>query len=247
MSFDLRNSNFLGMAATAVCLSMFVCQLPAQSISIPIVDILDDVEESLEDNTTFDQPSSDLELGTEGPPEPRQAVGLRFRDIPIPPGSTVSNAGIQFMVDEDDNVVTNVRIFGELAPNSGAFELTPSNVSGRTRTVNSVLWSEIPEWVNEGDSGPDQLTPDLSSIVQEILDQPDWTSGNAMSFIVLPDPITDNTGERTAISFDKVMDNPGSGFQPPTLNIDFVVPEPSSLGLFAVGLGVCLGLRRRRR
>lgn len=244
MFVELRG---LSLLSAAMCLSIFLAcaSARADALSVAIATIEDDMEESLEDNTTFDIGSSDLELGTEGPPEPRQAVGLRFLNIGIPPQSTISSASIQFMVDEADDEDTTVRIYGELSPNSGPFTLVPSDISGRPRTTNSVLWSDIPLWTNEGDSGPDQLTPDLSALVQEIIDQPSWAMGNAMTFVILPDPIDDNTGERTAISFDKAMGNPA--FNPPILNVEFTpIPEPTSLALASIALGLFVCCRRNR-
>jgi hypothetical protein len=222
---------------------MQMTQASAETIQVPIAAILDDLEESLETGV-IDIASSDLELGTEGPPNNRQAVGLRFVDIGIPAGSTISSASIQFMVDESDDEATSVRIFGELAVNSEPFMDEASNITSRTRTNNSVLWSDIPVWTNEGDSGPDQLTPDLATLVQEIVDQPGWAAGNAMSFVVLPDPIEDNMGERTAISFDKSSGD--ANFNPAILNVEFVpIPEPSSIFLAVLAIVGCGFVRRR--
>ncbi len=225
------------------CLGVCVAPSAADTISVAIAADMDDVEENL-DNGSFDQPSSDLELGTEGPPVGRQSVGMRFLNIGIPNGATINSAHIQFMVDESDDEVTNVRITGELSPNSAPFELTPLNISSRTRTSNSVVWNNIPLWTNEGDSGPDQRTPDISSIVQEIIGQPGWVAGNVMTFIIEPDPISYADGERTAISFEKASGNPN--FNPPILNVEFV-PEPSSLVLAGLGFVGLLGLSRRKR
>jgi hypothetical protein len=235
-----------------LCAAAFAARASADTIVIPIVAAMDDLEEFLDgaEAGMLDVGSSDLELGTEGPPEPRQAVGLRFLDIGILPGSTINSATVQFMVDEADDEITNLRIFGELAPNSSPFTDTPFNISSRTRTSSSVVWSNIPVWTTDGDSGPDQRTPDLSPILAEIIGQAGWMSGNALSLIILPEPFTDNTGERTAISFNRAMGTPN--LRPPILSVDFVpIPEPSSLalGIFAViALATTLrGANQRRR
>jgi hypothetical protein len=234
--------------AAGVCMTVLAARLTADTISIPIISILDDLEESLEDGA-IDVASSDIELGVDGPPDPRNFVGLRFVDVGIPALSTINSASVQFMVDEDDDEVTNVRILGELAANSAAYADMPFNLTSRDRTTNSVLWSNIPVWTGEGTTGPDQRTPDISAIIQEIIDQPGWAAGNALSVFILPDPITDNTGERTAISFDKSGDpaNAGSGFQPAILNVDFTpIPEPSTWAIAAIA-GILLAAFGRRR
>ena len=50
---------------------------------------------------------------------------------------------------------------------------------------------------NEGDNGTDQQTPDLSSIIQEVVDRSGWSQGNAAVFLI------EGQGTRTAISYDK--------------------------------------------
>jgi hypothetical protein len=47
-----------------------------------------------------------------------------------------------------------------------------------------------------GEAGPDQRTPDITSIVQEIVKRPGWSSGNALVIIIT------GTGERVAESYD---------------------------------------------
>jgi hypothetical protein len=162
---------------------------------------------------------------------------------------TINSASVQFMVDEDDTEVTNVRIYGELSANSAPFVDVVNNLSSLTRTSSSVVWSNIPAWAGEGTSGPDQQTPDLSPIVQEIIDLPGWSAGNALSFLIFSEPESDNTGERTAISFEKASDpaNAGSGFSPAILTVDYTaIPEPSTWALAAVS-AVALAVFRRRR
>ena len=213
-----------------LCLHIIVDPSRAETITMPIASAQDDVEELLgEDLVSFD--SSDLELGTQILPFNlgtfRQSVGLRFLDIGIPPGSTISSASIQFMVDEPSSVDTSLRIYGELAPNSAPFMEVTGNVTDRAGT-NSVLWSDIPPWTNEGDSGPEQQTPDLAAIVQDIINQPGWAAGNAMTFVIDPEPIDNNTSFRVAKAFDEASGNPN--FDPPIFNVEFVsAPEPSTL------------------
>jgi hypothetical protein len=48
-----------------------------------------------------------------------------------------------------------------------------------------------------GERGPDQRTPQLASLVQEIVDRPDWAAGNAMAFLIA------GSGRRIGDSTDK--------------------------------------------
>ena len=59
-------------------------------------------------------------------------------------------------------------------------------------------------------AGADQRTPDLSAIVQEIIDRTDWSPGNALAIIIT------GTGERTAESYN------GSSSGAPLLHVEYV-------------------------
>ncbi len=138
--------------------------------------------------------SSDLELTEDS--GRNQWVGIRFQDISIPQGTTILSASIQFTVDETDYGNTSVQIWGQDTDNAPAFTFYNSNISSRTRTAASVNWTNIPVWNTVGQAGADQRTPDLTTIVQEIVNRAGWSSGNSMAFLI------NGTGERTAESYN---------------------------------------------
>lgn len=159
-----------------------------------IINTSDDAEESLVSGSV-NLGSSDLEMVLESEP---QIIGIRFANVTIPAGVTIESAFIQFTVDETDDVETNLTFQGELVPNSETFAGLDNNIISRPITTASVNWDNIPAWNEVNVAGPDQRTPDLKSIVTEIISQDGWESGNAMTFIV-----TDGVGVRNAISRDK--------------------------------------------
>ena len=61
-------------------------------------------------------------------------------------------------------------------------------------------WSPEP-WNVRGERSEKQRTPDLSSLIQEVVDQPGWRQGNAMVFII------SGSGERVAESYDGDQQN----------------------------------------
>lgn len=182
-------------------------QLPAGgggTLDIRVSSGLDDAEEHIAEANTMDLTSSDLELGAEGGAQDLQEVGIRFQNITVPARATITAASIQFTVDEADDEPTSLLIYGELTPEPSAYSNAVGSISSRTRTTAVVEWNDIPAWddASIGTAGPDQLTPDLSAIVQELVSQDGW-GGGAMAFIIEPnteDPTMG--GERTVETFD---------------------------------------------
>ena len=124
--------------------------------------------------------SSDIELVYDGR---QQIVGIRFTGVNIEQGAEVVSAFIQFTDDEGGSGTTDLYIKGHDVNNASNFSESDDNVSNRSRTSARVNWS--PEnWDNSGESGSDQKTPNLKTIVQEIIDRGGWNSGNAMVFII---------------------------------------------------------------
>jgi hypothetical protein len=218
--------------------------------------------------------SSDLELGTNAPPpddigvgepgEGLQLIGVRWLDVTIPKWATITNAYVQFWVNEPDKDIVydeitglptpqnehSIRVTGELNLNAATYGDTAHDITNRPDTTNAVDWLDIPRWaysnvnggcVGCGIAGPDQRTPDLSSIIQEIIDQPGWSSGNALALMF--DPLTENTN-RTANSWE-TRDSNGANNQSPLLHVEYV-PEPASLAMIAIGLLGLVATRRRR-
>ncbi|WP_067148869.1 T9SS type A sorting domain-containing protein [Pseudotamlana agarivorans] len=141
--------------------------------------------------------SSDLELVYDSFADQfNQTVGIRFNNITVPQGAVILNANIQFTVDETGSDPTSLIITGEQTNHSIAFTETNSDIANRTKTSAFVNWLDVPAWENVNDAGEAQKTPNLNSIVQEIVDQPGWSPFNAMSFFIT------GTGKRTAEAFD---------------------------------------------
>jgi len=158
--------------------------------------------------------SSDLELVTDG--SSVQTVGIRWGGITIPPGATITAAYIQFAARDAQTTATNLLIRGQAADNAAAFATTTNNISGRPRTVAQVSWSPI-SWPTAGAAGLDQRTPDLTAIVQEIVDRAGWGNGNALAVIIT------GTGRRNAWAQD------GNASLAPLLHVEFsTLPPPEN-------------------
>ncbi|HEU4895056.1 MAG TPA: hypothetical protein VFT85_04385, partial [Acidimicrobiia bacterium] len=163
----------------------------------------DDAEERRSGWVTIDNP--DLELVQDGS---TQVVGIRFPNVTIPPDAVILSAYVQFRVDEITVDPTTLTIHGESSPNAATFDTSRNAVSLRPTTVAAVDWLPDP-WLATGAAGPDQRTPDISSLIAEIVGAGGWASGNALAFIIT------GAGTRTAEAYD------GDPAGAPLLHVEF--------------------------
>ena len=110
-----------------------------------------------------------------------QREGVRFRNVAIPAGSRITRAYIQFTTTDD--VPAGLWIRGEKTVNAAPFTAAAKNVTSRRKTRAKVLW-DAPSWTLGGEAGEAQRTKDLSTVVQEQIDQPGWQSGGPLVFII---------------------------------------------------------------
>ena len=179
---------------------------PPPLITLPISAGANDADQA--QDGTVHRTTGDIELGTASAAAPMTAA-LRFTGVQIPNGATITNSQVQFTVDEAGKKGTNLLIRAERADNSAPIATTAFNISSRPRTTASVPWSP-PAWQTLGAAGPGQLTPNLATVVQEVVNRPGWAPGNALMVIVT------GSGRRTAESFE--------GGAPPVLRVEYVAP-----------------------
>ena len=161
------------------------------TIDVRVSSNSDDAEERADGNVALN--SSDLELVFDK--GGNQTVGMRFNGINIPQGATITNAYLQFQVDETSSIATSITIRGQASDNPGTFTTASGNISTRPTTGASANWS-IPVWNTVGQAGANQRTPDLSPLIQEIVAQLGWSSGNSLVLIIT------GSGERLAEAYN---------------------------------------------
>jgi hypothetical protein len=122
-------------------------------------------------------------------------VGLRFTNITVPAGATITNAYVQFQADEAQSGATNLTIAGQASDNASTFTTAAKDISSRPRTSSTASWAPA-AWPTVGARGPDQRTPDVSSVLQEIVARSGWASGSAVVLVVT------GSGTRTAEAFE---------------------------------------------
>lgn len=154
----------------------------------------------------------DLDAGWEGAPEDQNVLitGLRFRNVGVPVNATIDSAYILVWSHEGKSAedVARISITGERNPNPQTY--TEDNlISTRPATDAVVLWEVAEDWELWGA----YRTPDLKSIVQELIDQPAWTPGNAMAFALAGENqgVSDLENAREFESYENISDPEDGG------------------------------------
>jgi len=205
----------------------------AFTVEVRVAASNDDAEETVQGGG-MSRTSSDLELGYEGVFDPGnlQIIGVRFTGVGIPKDVTIRKAWVQFTADDINNDYhippVSVIVEGELSPDPVDFSSGNPNLSSRATTTASEVW-DIPMWTAVRSAGLEERTADISSIIQEIIDQDGWAAGNAMVVILRDNPANPSQGCRESEAFD------GESASAPLLHIEYTVryatePDPADGG-----------------
>lgn len=103
-------------------------------------------------------------------------LGFRYTNVTIPAGSTINSAK-QTVVIIGSNDNPDLDIYGEDTDDAATFTTTSYNITGRTLTTAKVNWTA------SGIGTGSKDTPDLKTIIQEIIDRPGWSSGNDIALL----------------------------------------------------------------
>ncbi len=137
-----------------------------------------------------------------------QTVGLRFTDVKIPKGASITSATLQFNSAGALDGTAALTIYGENSGDAAPFTTASNNISSRTRTNTGVSWTPSPwspgEQVTTADDGAD-----VTDIIQEIVNHADWCGGQDLAFII------GGSGSRYANSFD------GDSATAPLLKVEY--------------------------
>jgi len=124
--------------------------------------------------------------------------GIRFRDVVVPQGASIISAKVRFRaVGSLSGVTCNVRIKGEDVDDAAIFS-DMSNYTLRARTTAYVDWNSIGAWVG----GNDYESPELKTVVQEIIDRAGWVSGNDLVLFFEDNSSTVGNAYRDFVSRD---------------------------------------------
>jgi hypothetical protein len=159
------------------------------TISVRVSQSSDDAEEVIT-NGKVNLTDSDFQMVTNSGKQ--QQDGMRFQHIQIPKGAVITNAYIVFTANSGDSGATTLIFNGDATANSTTFTTANHNITSRTKTSAAVTWNPVPVWV----SSTTYQTPNLSTVIQQIVNNSGWTTGNSLSIII------SGSGKRVSKSYD---------------------------------------------
>lgn len=163
---------------------------------------------------SFNNNATTMKVGYQAPDDVMAADGYswsifaRITGITIPQGSTIDSATIHFHNPVSNSATgKSVTIDGNDV-NNAAIPTTEGNIRSATKTSATV------NWTFGSISGGTLESPEIKTIIQEIVNRAGWASGNAM-MLYLHTPTTSSDWDLTVRTYDH------SSGQAPHINITY--------------------------
>ncbi|MDF3931085.1 pilus assembly protein PilY [Pseudomonas citronellolis] len=161
--------------------------------------------------TTSPENSPRLEVVWSGGNSLNRTTGLRFQNVAIPKGATITSARIDFVPAASDDRPVTFTVSAQNIGDAPIFTTSASNFTGRSKVANTTTWTPV-EWRT---TNPQVYVegPTVTALVQSVINSAsDWCGNNSMAFFITP---TSGSGNRTAFSVDSAK-----GLQP-VLNVKY--------------------------
>lgn len=189
----------------------------------------DDAEETIS-TASLARNSNSLDI------QPSQINGLRFRNTGIPPGATINSATIEFTARANESDVMDIQFSGHLHNDAPQFNNT-NKIGSRTKTTSRVDWksTDVANPLAAWDAGLTYTSPDLSPILQEIIDQAGWAQDDLA--IMQTSSSTVSGAVRSAYSYNS------STARAPKLDVTWSLGTPAiqTMGLRFQNIGIPKG------
>lgn len=160
----------------------------------------------------FDYFSTKMNRFGDAPDGVEMEAAFRFQVPSIESGDTINAATVEMVARSTDATADcNILIVGEDTDDASAYALFSDFDSGfASATSASVAWNSIEFWTAESV----YYTPDITSIIQEIVNRPGWSPDNYMQ-IILSYVLSTEGHRRDAYSYE------ADSNKAPILNIDY--------------------------
>ena len=146
--------------------------------------------------------------------------GMRFPNVLVPAGKVIDSAFLYCRYrTSKSSTPCNTRIRAQKATNPIIFS-NEEDFDARTWTTEYVNWDAIPAW----SANLYYTSPDFAAVIQEVINQPGWASGQAMVIA------WDDWEERSPNAHREPYSYNGASTTCPQLQITYSDPPPPSGG-----------------
>ncbi|NND10508.1 MAG: DUF2341 domain-containing protein, partial [Flavobacteriaceae bacterium] len=154
------------------------------------------VDTDTDDGTQFNNDSQILyDVGLDFEDEDPY-TGVRINNITIPKNATINSATLTFIANASNSAGSmNYEISVQDSDNPVTFNGIDNDILNRFDDTNKISWSNIGDWTLNNPFD----TPDLSTLVQSIVNRSGWISDNSIAFIF---KYLSGSDEREAVSYD---------------------------------------------
>jgi hypothetical protein len=186
-----------------IALSLCACSQVNAEDNCPVITFTSQVNSAEDDckvlydreSFVWQNTSNALTIGYWSAAYLRYGFAVRFGNVSIPQGAHITSAKLQLTCNDSTSYSpVNATIYGVKEPDTGAWGTAASALSEYKRrrgtlvggannsylTTAYVYWDNIEPWVY----GNIYDTPDFSAVVQEIVNQSAWVSGNHIGIFV---------------------------------------------------------------
>ncbi len=158
-------------------------------IIIPIISGSDDANE-INENVALTSNELNLTRGTE-----IVHTGLRYQDLRIPRGAVITSARVRFTSRALNTSDATLTFRAESVGNSTTFTNQDRNISNRSTTGSEVVWDTDNNFPLSDES---ILSPDISTVIQEVINRTDWCGGNSLNLLIEGSSAVSSSARKTS-------------------------------------------------
>jgi|GEM_PF-6466093 len=139
---------------------------------------------------------------------------LRWRNVTIPNGATITSAYVTLSKWSDITENLSLQIKGIDEDNTADFT---NDASSRSQTTAYVNWAISTDW----SADTEKTSPDIKTVIQEIIDRAEWSSGNSLAIRV-------NDNGSSAGNYGQFNAYPDESSLAPQLTINYNDPSTTT-------------------
>lgn len=124
----------------------------------------------------YNNTGGDVAVGLFDTGQTQLGAALRFTGLAIPHNAVIQSASLKLVASASDSATTVRSKLRAVAADNASIPANDTAFHAPGYTTAVVNWDSIPAWTN----GTTYTSPDISTVIQEIVNRSGWSSGNAI-------------------------------------------------------------------